>query len=36
MVKICHENRGEDLINKLVDKAKEGGGTDNITATVIY
>ena len=35
-VKICHENRGEDLINKLVDKAKEGGGTDNITATVIY
>ena len=36
MVKICHENRGEDLINKLIDCAKEGGGYDNITATVIY
>ena len=36
MVKICHENRGDDLINKLIDCAKEGGGTDNITATVIY
>ena len=36
MVKICHENRGDDLINKLVDCAKEGGGTDNITAMVIY
>ena len=36
MVKICHENRGEDLINKLIDCAKEGGGSDNITATVIY
>lgn len=36
MVKTCHENRGEGLITKLVDKAKEGGGTDNITATVIY
>lgn len=36
MVKTCHENRGEGLIIKLVEKAKEGGGTDNITATVIY
>ena len=36
MVKICHENRGEDLINKLIDCAKEDGGYDNITATVIY
>ena len=36
MVKICHENRGEDLINKLIECAKEGGGYDNITATVIY
>ena len=36
MVKICHENRGEDLINKLIDCAKQGGGYDNITATVIY
>ena len=36
MVKICHENRGEGLITKLVDKAKDGGGSDNITATVIY
>jgi len=36
MVKICHENRGDSLINKLVECAKEGGGQDNITATVIY
>lgn len=36
MVKICHENRGEDLINKLIECAKQGGGYDNITATVIY
>ena len=36
MVKICHENRGEGLPLKLVDKAKEGGGSDNITVTVIY
>ena len=35
MVKICHENRGEGLITKLVDKAKDGGGSDNITATVM-
>lgn len=26
----------EGLITKLVDKAKDGGGSDNITATVIY
>jgi hypothetical protein len=24
------------LSQKLVDKAKDGGGSDNITATVIY
>jgi len=36
MVKICHENRGDSLINKLVDAAKKDGGSDNITATVIY
>ena len=36
MVKICHENRGEGLTDKLVEKAKDGGGTDNITVTVIY
>ena len=36
MVKICHENRGDDLINKLIDCAKAAGGSDNITATVIY
>lgn len=36
IVKIVHENRGEDMTNKLVDKAKEGGGTDNITVTVVY
>ena len=36
MVKICHENRGEGLITKLVDCAKDGGGSDNITVTVIY
>ena len=36
IVKIVHENRGEDMTNKLIDKAKDGGGTDNITVTVIY
>ena len=36
MVKICHENRGDALMEKLIDCAKKGGGTDNITATVIY
>lgn len=36
MVKICHENRGEDLVSKLIDSAKAAGGSDNITATVIY
>lgn len=36
IVKIVHENRGEDMTNKLVDKAKDGGGSDNITVTVIY
>lgn len=36
MVKICHENRGENLTEKLVERAKENGGNDNITVTVIY
>lgn len=36
MVKICHENRGEGLVDTLVNKAKDGGGRDNITVTVIY
>ena len=36
IVKICHENRGDSLINKLVDCAKADGGSDNITVTVIY
>lgn len=36
MVKICHENRGEGLVDTLVEKAKDGGGNDNITVTVIY
>lgn len=36
MVKICHENRGEGLTEVLVEKAKTGGGTDNITVAVIY
>ena len=36
IVKTVHENRGESLVNTLVEKAKEGGGTDNITVTVIY
>ncbi len=36
IVKIVHENRGEDMTNKLIEKAKDGGGTDNITVTVIY
>lgn len=36
MVKICHENRGDGLPQALVDKAKEGGGNDNITVTVVY
>ena len=36
MVKLCHENRGEGLPEKLVEKAKDGGGTDNITVVVIY
>ena len=36
MVKICNENRGEGLVDTLVEKAKEQGGRDNITVTVIY
>lgn len=36
MVKICHENRGQGLVDTLVNKAKDDGGRDNITVTVIY
>lgn len=36
IVKITHENRGEMMTNCLIEKAIEGGGTDNITVTVIY
>ncbi len=36
LVKICHENRGEGLVDTLINKAKDGGGEDNITVTVIY
>ncbi len=36
LVKITHENRGIDMVDKLVNKAKDGGGYDNITVTVIY
>ena len=36
LVKIAHENRGNDMIDKYIQKAIEGGGTDNITVTVIY
>lgn len=36
LVKIAHENRGNDMTDKYIQKAIEGGGTDNITVTVIY
>ncbi len=36
IVKTVHENRGILLIDTLVELAKIGGGTDNITVTVIY
>lgn len=36
IVKILHENRGNDITDKLVDLANEHGGNDNITVTVIY
>ena len=36
MVKTVHENRGILLIDTLVELAKIGGGSDNITVTVIY
>lgn len=36
LIKIAHENRGEALVEQLVEKAKLGGGKDNITAVVIY
>ena len=36
IVKTVHENRGEMLIDTLVELAKKHGGADNITATVIY
>lgn len=36
IVKTVHENRGVLLIDTLIELAKEGGGYDNITVTVIY
>lgn len=36
IVKTVHENRGILLTDTLVELAKIGGGSDNITATVIY
>lgn len=36
IVKILHENRGEDITDKLVELANKNGGSDNITVTVIY
>ncbi len=36
IVKTVHENRGIILIDTLVELAKIGGGSDNITVTVIY
>ncbi|MBR2716023.1 MAG: Stp1/IreP family PP2C-type Ser/Thr phosphatase [Ruminococcus sp.] len=36
IVKTVHENRGILLIDTLVELAKIGGGSDNITVTVIY
>lgn len=36
MVKLVHEHRGPEMVELLVEKAKDGGGTDNITVTVIY
>lgn len=36
MVKIVHENRGVSMIDALVETAKNNGGSDNITVTVIY
>ena len=36
MIKTVHENRGILLTDTLVELAKIGGGTDNITVTVIY
>lgn len=35
MTEIVNSNRGEQRVKKLVDKAKDGGGTDNITVIVI-
>ncbi len=35
IVKIVKENNGSQIVDKLVDKAKEGGGTDNITVITI-
>lgn len=36
IVKTVHENRGVSLVDTLVELAKIGGGTDNITVTVVY
>ncbi|MCH5202591.1 MAG: Stp1/IreP family PP2C-type Ser/Thr phosphatase [Oscillospiraceae bacterium] len=35
MTEIVKNNRGDIRVKKLVDKAKDGGGTDNITVIVI-
>lgn len=35
IVEIVKENKGNYIVSKLVDKAKEGGGTDNITVITI-
>lgn len=36
IIRTVHENRGESLVDTLVERAKSGGGRDNITAVVLY
>lgn len=36
LIRITHEHRGNDLTETLVYKAKELGGSDNITVVVMY
>lgn len=36
IIKTVHENRGEKLIDTLIERAKSGGGKDNITAVALY
>lgn len=36
IIKTVHENRGEQLVESLIEHAKAGGGKDNITAVVLY